>query len=132
MKALLRGAHNFCNCDSHHLDSNDFGELQSMKSLPVTALRYGGALSTISKMNVQLGSLRCIGKKGIYPSEIEIEEKRTLEKRLNILNETLIEHMSKGSEQIKYPEIFSPLKCKKIRIGAIEIWLFLLFWPFIS
>ena len=37
----------------------------------------------------------------------------------------------KGSEQIKYPEIFSPLQCKKIRIGAIEIWVFLLFFPFI-
>ena len=60
-----------------------------MKSLPVAALRYGGALSSISKMQVQLGSLKCSGKKGIYPSEIEQEEKRALEKRLNIFNETL-------------------------------------------
>ena len=37
----------------------------------------------------------------------------------------------KGSEQIKYPEIFSPLYCNKIRIGAIEIWVFHLFWPII-
>ena len=44
-------------------------------------------------MIVRLGSLRCSGKKGIYPSEIELEEKRVLEDRLNILNETLIEHM---------------------------------------
>ena len=64
-----------------------------MKSLPVTALRYGGALSSTSKIQVQLGALKCSGKKGIYPSEIEQEEKRALEKRLNILNETLIEHM---------------------------------------
>ena len=28
----------------------------------------------------------------------------------------------KGSEVFKYPEIFSPVKCKNIRIGAIEIW----------
>ena len=64
-----------------------------MKSLPVAALRYGGALSSTSKMQVQLGALKCSGKTGIYPSEIEQEEKRALEKRLNILNETLIEHM---------------------------------------
>ena len=40
--------------------------------------------------------------------------------------------LNKGSEQIKYPEIFSLLQCKKIRIGAIEIWVFLLFFPFIG
>ena len=28
----------------------------------------------------------------------------------------------KGSEVLKNPEIFSPLSCKNIRIGAIEIW----------
>ena len=39
---------------------------------------------------------------------------------------------NKGYELIKYPEIFSPLECKKIRIGAIEIWVFHLFWPFIQ
>ena len=38
---------------------------------------------------------------------------------------------TKGPEVLKYPEIFSPLQCKKIRIGAIEIWVFLLFFPFI-
>ena len=29
---------------------------------------------------------------------------------------------SKGSEVLKYPETSSPLLCKKIRTGAIEIW----------
>ena len=64
-----------------------------MKSLPVTALRYGGALSFTSKMQVQLGPLKCSGKNGKYPSDIEEEEKQVLVQRLNILNETLIGHM---------------------------------------
>ena len=37
-------------------------------------------------MQIQLGSLKCSGKNGIYPSEIELEEKRALEKRLKRLN----------------------------------------------
>jgi len=52
-----------------------------MKKLPVTSLRYGGALSPISKMQVQLGSLKCSGKVGIYPTDIEKEEKLALEKK---------------------------------------------------
>ena len=64
-----------------------------MKSLPVTALRFGGLLTPTSSMQVNLGSLKCTGKVGIYPSDVELEEKRALEKRLNVLNETLIEHM---------------------------------------
>ena len=93
IKALIRGTKNKCNCDSRYVDGKDFGELSSMKSLPITAVRYGGALSSISKMNAQMGSLKCIGKNGVYPSEIDQQEKRALEKRLNVLNETLIEHM---------------------------------------
>ena len=92
LQALVKGAKHFCNCDSYHPDGNDLGELNSMEKLPVTSLRYGGALSPTSKMLVQLGSLKCFGKNGIYPSEIELEEKRALERRLNVLNETLIEH----------------------------------------
>ena len=90
MKALIKGTTNLCNCDSRHLDGNDFGELKPMKGLPVTALRYGGAISSISKIQVQLGSLKCFGKNGNYPSEVKSEEQQALEKRLNILNETLI------------------------------------------
>ena len=36
------------------------------------------------------------------------------------------------TRSFKYPEIFSPLLCKKIQIGAIEIWLLKNFWPFIN
>lgn len=57
-----------------------------MEQLPVISIRYGGALSPLSKMQIQLGSLKCSGKNGIYPSEIELEEKRALEKRLKRLN----------------------------------------------
>ena len=32
------------------------------------------------------------------------------------------ENIYKGSEVFKFPEIFSPLSCKKVRDGAIEIW----------
>ena len=78
-----------------------------MESLPVTALRYGGFLSPISKMQVQLGALQCFGKNGIYPSEIEQEEKRALEIRLNILNETLIEHMKTTSLPSGYTTVKS-------------------------
>ena len=91
LKALIRGTSNLCNCDSRHPRGNDFGELLSMKGLPVTALRYGGALFSTSIMRIQLGPLKCSGKVGIYPTELEMEEKRALEKRLNILNETLIQ-----------------------------------------
>ena len=38
----------------------------------------------------------------------------------------------KGSEVLIWQEIFSPLQCKKIRIGAIEIWVLKNFWPFID
>ena len=37
---------------------------------------------------------------------------------------------NKGSEVLKYPEISSPLKCKKMRIGALEIWVLKTFWSF--
>ena len=45
-------------------------------------------------MQVHLGSLKCTGKVGIYPFDVEQEQKRALEERLNILNETLIDHIS--------------------------------------
>lgn len=82
---------NLCNCDSRHPDGKDFGELDSMKSLPVTALRYGGALSSTSKMHVQLGSLKCSGKAGIYPSEkiYNWEENQAIVKRLDTMHERL-------------------------------------------
>ena len=44
-------------------------------------------------MQAHLGPLKCTGKIGIYPSDIELEEKRALEKRLNSLNETLMEYI---------------------------------------
>ena len=91
MKALLKRTKNICNCDSHHQDGVDVGELESMKRLPVTALRYGGAFQPSSSMRTNLGPLKCTGKVGVYPSDIELEEKRVLENRVNILNETLLE-----------------------------------------
>ena len=91
LKAFLRGTKNICNCDSRHPDGVDIGELESMKRLPVTALRYGGALYTSSSITTQLGPLKCTGKVGVYPSDIELEEKRVLENRLDIFNQTLRE-----------------------------------------
>ena len=82
---------NVCNCDSRLPDGKDFGELNFMESLPVTALRYGGALSPTSKMHVQLGSLKCTGKAGIYPSEkiFDWDEKQAFKKRMDTLNERI-------------------------------------------
>ena len=82
---------NVCNCDSRLPDGKDFGELNFMESLPVTALRYGGALSPTSKMHVQLGSLKCTGKVGIYPSEkiFNWDEKQAFKKRLDTVNERM-------------------------------------------
>ena len=64
-------------------------------------MRYGGALSPTSSMHVNLSSLKCTGKVGVYPSDIEQEEKRALENRLNALNETLIEHILDENELIE-------------------------------
>ena len=40
-------------------------------------------------MQVHLGSLKCTGKVGIYPSDIEQEEKWALENRLNLIEENV-------------------------------------------
>ena len=118
LKALIRGTSNLCNCDSRHPNGNDFGELHSMKSLPVTALRYGGALFSTSIMRIQLGPLKCSGKVGIFPSEIELEEKWALEKRLNILNETLIEQ-TEIITNISIPSLPSGYKTVKSDFGMV-------------
>ena len=118
LKALIRGTSNLCNCDSRHPDGNDFGELLSMKGLPVTALRYGGALFSTSIMRIQLGPLKCSGKVGIYPSEIELAEKRALEKRMNILNETLIEQ-TEIITNISIPSLPSGYKTVKSDFGMV-------------
>ena len=89
-----------------------------MKSLPVTALRYGGALFSTSIMRIQLGPLKCSGKVGIYPSEIELAEKRALEKRMNILNETLIEQ-TEIITNISIPSLPSGYKTVKSDFGMV-------------
>ena len=90
-----------------------------MEKLPVASLRYGGALSPVSKMQVQLGSLKCSGKNGIYPSEIESEEKRMMEKRLNILNETLIEHIKTITNITISPLLSSGYKTVQSDFGMV-------------
>ena len=48
------------------------------------------------------------------------------EDALSKFNETY-----RGSQVLKCPEIFSPLECEKIRIGAIEILVLKNVWSFI-
>ena len=38
------------------------------------------------------------------------------------MTRTMLPSRYKGSEVLKYPEIFTPLQCKKMRIGAIGTW----------
>ena len=63
-------------------------------------------------MQVHLGSLKCTGKVGTYPSDIEQEQKRALEKRLNILNETL-------TTAISIPSLPSGYKKVKTDFGMV-------------
>ena len=51
-----------CNCDTYGADITDEGTLTDKNSLPVKSLRYGGALTKISKVQYVLGPLVCMGK----------------------------------------------------------------------
>ena len=51
----------FCNCDSTMQNMIDEGTLTSMKQLPVMQLNYGGSFTSISKIEFNLGPLRCTG-----------------------------------------------------------------------
>ena len=51
-----------CNCDTIGSDLIDEGTLTDKKSLPVKTLRYGGALTKISKVKYVLGPFVCSGK----------------------------------------------------------------------
>ena len=51
-----------CNCDTFGADLVDDGILTHKESLPVTSLKYGGAITQISSIKYILGSLVCSGK----------------------------------------------------------------------
>ena len=51
-----------CNCDTFGADVTDEGILTDKNSLPVKALRYGGAMTKFSSVKYILGSLVCSGK----------------------------------------------------------------------
>ena len=60
-----------CNCDSTLQNMIDIGTLTSMKQLPVMQLSYGGAFTTISSIQFDLGPLRCSGMR-IYANNSRI------------------------------------------------------------
>ena len=58
-----------CNCDSYLENMTDKGMLTSMENLPVKKLNYGGAFSSSSSIQFNLGPLVCSGKSKPYASK---------------------------------------------------------------
>ena len=67
------GPPGLCNCDNRGV-TLDSGVLSSMTQLPVMELRFGDSASQHSWLEYKLGPLNCSGKKGFYPTEIEVSE----------------------------------------------------------
>ena len=103
---MIRRTRNLCNCDSLLPNTIDVGVLES-ENLPVRALRYGGAFYPTSSIAFRLNPLRCLGKSGLYPSEIRMQEKEALQNRLNSLNNTINEHMQAHKRAPKREEWIS-------------------------
>ena len=103
---MIRRTRNLCNCDSLLPNAIDLGVLGS-KNLPVRALRYGGAFYPTSSIAFKLNPLRCHAKSGLYPSDIQMQEKEALQNRLNSLNNTISEHIQAHNRAPKREEWIS-------------------------
>ena len=72
-----------CNCDSYLENMTDKGMLTSMENLPVKKLNYGGAFSSSSSIQFNLGPLVCSGKSKPYASEYLDIMKKQIEMIIN-------------------------------------------------
>ena len=59
----------------------------------------------------------------LQPIQLQTEsQEKSFQISLALAERELLRSNCKGFNVLKYPEIFPPLQCKKIRIGAIKIW----------
>ena len=64
------------------------------EKLPIMKLHYGGSISPISSININLSPMKCTGKKSFYPSELASVERRLLKDNDKKIKTELLEKIS--------------------------------------
>ena len=88
-----------CNCDSYLPDAHDYGILESTSKLPIMKLHYGGSITPFSEIVFKLEPMVCSGKKTYYPSELALEDRNHIKKRVSTF-ETKLEQTKIKAETI--------------------------------